>query len=274
MKRIGIVLWGALAATGVLARPARAAEPEPEHGGAAALEAALQEADRRFVAGDLTGALAVLEPACAGSERAECAFSLGAIHHGLGHCPEALASYRRYRAVAPGGEQIDVVTAALEEVEGRCGDPAPTEPQGAAASVSPVGDARPNAMRPAPEPSTLPAPPALALAAPPASPSMTSQLMVGSFVLSGAAGVGTVVFGVLAAQSAHDCGQARAYTEDFRSECEEDGPRYQGLWKGMALASASFLGIGVTLWWLDSSSTATVGVSGASTPVLNYRREF
>ena len=37
---------------------------------------------------------------------------------------------------------------------------------------------------------------------------------------------------------------------------------------------AEILGIGMTLWWLDSSSTATLGVSGAGTPMLKYRQQF
>jgi hypothetical protein len=103
---------------------------------------------------------------------------------------------------------------------------------------------------------------------------MSSRLMLGSFALSGATAVSSVVFGVLAAQSARDCKRARIYDDEFRAECEENGPRYQGLWQGFAVASASFLGIGMTLWWIDSSSTATLGVSGAGTPVLSYRRQF
>jgi hypothetical protein len=264
MKRIGMTLWAALAAAPALAATASAAEPSP-----AAVEAALQEADRRFVAGDLAGALAILEPACSQSERPECLFSLGAIQHGLGHCPEALDHYRRYREVAPRGEQIDEVTAALEEVEGRCG---------AAASAAQPGAVAPEDHAPSPEaPASSAALPEPAVPPPAAAPSrstLNSQLMLSSFVLSGGAAVTSVVFGVLAAQAARDCERARRYDESFRDACEEDGPRYQGLWQGFALASASFLGIGMTLWWIDSSSTAKLGVSGAGAPTLYYRREF
>jgi hypothetical protein len=263
MKRIGMTLWAALAAAPALAAPAFAAEPSP-----AAVEAALQEADRRFVAGDLAGALAILEPACSQSERPECLFSLGAIQHGLGHCPEALEHYRRYREVAPRGEQIEEVTAALEEVEGRCGAAASAAQPGAVAPDNPAPSAgAPASSAALPEPGVPP----------PAAPSrstLNSQLMLSSFVLSGGAAVTSVVFGVLAAQAARDCERARRYDESFRDACEEDGPRYQGLWQGFALASASFLGIGMTLWWIDSSSTAKLGVSGAGAPTLYYRREF
>lgn len=268
MKRIGSMLWRASIAALALAARAVAAGSEATP---AAIDAALEEADRRFVAGDLAGALAVLEPACSQSERPACLFSLGAIHHGLGDCPRALAYYRRYRDVAPSGEQIEEVTVALEEVEGRCGEqPAPPPRESA--------EPTPRAATPAPPPAApSPAPAATASAgvAPAATgSSLTSGLMVGSFVLSGVAATGSVVFGALAARSAHDCGQARAYDDDFADVCEEDGPRYQRLWQGLALASASFLGIGVTLWWVDSSSSAALGVSGAGTPVVTYRRNF
>jgi hypothetical protein len=266
MKRIGMTLWAALAGAPALTAPALAADAEPPP---AAVEAALQEADRRFVAGDLAGALAILEPACSRSERPECLFSLGAVQHGLGHCPEALAYYLRYREVAPRGKQIEEVTAALEEVEERCGT-ARAAPSGAVA----IGEAAPRAE--APEHPAAAAPERGAPAPPAATPrsTLTSQLMLGSFALSGAAALSGAVFGVLAVQAARECERARSYDESFRDVCEEDGPRYQGLWQGFALASASFLGIGMTLWWIDSSSTATFGVSGAGIPTLHYRREF
>jgi hypothetical protein len=265
MTRIGMILWAALAGAPALTARAFAAEPPP-----AAVEAALREADRRFVAGDLAGALAILEPACSQSERPECLFSLGAVQHGLGHCPEALGYYLRYRAIAPRGEQIEEVTAALEEVEGRCGAAAGAAPVGAVAN----GEGAPRADVPTSPAAALPAPNAPLPPAATSRSALTSQLMLGSFVLSGAAAAGSVVFGVLAAQAAHDCERARSYDESFRDVCEVNGPRYQGLWQGLAVASASFLGIGMALWWIDSSSTATLGVSGAGTPTLLYRREF
>ena len=280
MTRIGMTLWAALAGAHALSADALAAEPSP-----ADLDAALQQADQRFTAGDLAGALAILEPACSKSDRPECLFGLGAIQHGLGHCPEARRYYRRYREVAPTGEQIEEVSAALEEVEGRCGAAVSGAPPRAAASdeAGAGGPAR-NAVSSGEVPASAVAAPGAASAPPdpeaplpaPVSmrPSITSHLMLGSFALSGATAVTSVVFGVLAAQSAHDCERARVYDEEFRVECEENGPRYQGLWQGFALASASFLSIGMTLWWIDSSSTATLGVSGAGTPVLNYRRQF
>lgn len=267
MKRIGMTLWAALAGAPALTAPALASDAEPP---AASVEAALQEADRRFVGGDLAGALAILEPACSKSELPECLFSLGAVQHGLGHCPEALAYYARYREVAPRGEQIEEVTAALEEVEERCGAAPRAAPPGAVT----IGEAAPRAEGSKSSAAAAPEPGAPAPSAPASRPTLTSQLMLGSFVLSGTAAVSSAVFGVLAVQAARDCERARSYDESFRDVCEQNGPRYQGLWQGFALASASFLGIGMTLWWIDQSSTATFGVSGAGTPTLHYRREF
>jgi hypothetical protein len=251
--------------------PASAAEPD----GSArdVFDAAVTEADRRFVAGDLPGALEVLEPVCARSENPTCSFSLGAIHHGLGHCHEALAHYRRYRVLAPRGEHIAEVDGALEEVESRCGGRAqapdapsapPLAPAAAPASSSPA-PASP-AADPSPAPVVPPAP------APPSS--VQKGLAIGSFAVSGAAAASSVVFGILAARSARHCGRARVYDRDYIRECEVDGPRHQSLWQGFALASGGFLGVGLALWWLDGSSSASIGVSATATPALSYRRTF
>jgi hypothetical protein len=241
---------------------------------AAGINAALIDADRHFVDGDLEGALRVLGPACSTSKRPDCAFSLGAIEHGLGHCVQALGYYRKYRELAPEGEHISEVTAALEEVESRCGD----------ASVTPVAGALSGAVSSQPGLSAAALPAAssssrepAALAEPRTTPTLPrphTELMLGSFVLSGAAALSSVVFGVLAAQSAHDCAQPRVYDQKFIEECEERGPSYQALWQGFAVASGGFLGIGLTVWWLDANAAASVGVSAAGYPALKYQGRF
>lgn len=262
MQRIWSSLGVAMAAGG-LAAVARASPPEPPE--QRAFDAALTEADGRFVAGDLRGALEVLEPVCSASPRAECAFSLGAIYHGLGDCTRALEHYRRYRALAPHGEHITEVTSALGEVEARCGDASPAS----AASGGTV-----------PAPSSSPAPPSVAsdtqAAAPPlAAPRSTNApMVVGALALSGAAAASSVVFGILAARSSRRCERAVAYDRDFIQECEVAGPRYQGLWQGFAVASGGFLGIALTLHWLDSRASASVGITDAGLPALNYRHAF
>jgi hypothetical protein len=243
-------------AFGAFAAPAAAQSDDPQ-----VFEAALVEADHRFTAGDLDGALAVLQPACYRSERPECAFNLGAIHHGLGHCEQALAHYRHYRELAPAGEHLAEVNAALEEVEPRCGQndarPAPSGPLSTSASAAPAG---------AIEANVLPATPPTG--------SSSSPFMVGSFVLSGVAAVSSVVFGVLAANSASECERAQVYDSNYAEECEHRGPSYQGMWQGFAVASGGFLGIGLTLWWFDAHSSASVGVSDAGSPALQYRYRF
>jgi hypothetical protein len=270
MSRIRASLSVCVAASAASLVPAAAAEPDASQ--KSAFEVAMTEADRRFVAGDSSGALELLEPVCAGTERADCSFSLGAVHHALGHCSEALAYYRHYRAVAPRGEHFGEVTAALEEVESRCGD-----------IVAPVLPAAPVATPPAVAPASSGALLGPVPGAPARGPAVTGEppassntgLVVGAFAVSGAAAATSVVFGILAARSARRCDRARAYDRDYVQECEVDGPRYQGLWQGFALASGGFLGVGLTLWWLDvGSSSASLGVSGAGYPELNYRRTF
>jgi hypothetical protein len=237
-------------------------------------EAALREADRRFVAGDLQGALAVLQPACAGADSAECAFSLGAIQHGLGHCPEALAHYRRYVQLAPQGEHRADVTAALEEVESRCGSAAGSTPAAAPGSESVASTDESRVLSPASEPDGRRE---AELAFPPptvAEPSSLGRgLTTAAFVVSGVAAVSSAVFGILAARSARRCERADVYDQRFIDECEGRGPRYQGLWQGFAVASGAFLGVGVALWWSDSSTAAT-GVSDTGLPGLALHGQF
>lgn len=250
-----------------------AAEPEPPP---PAFEAALREADHRFVNGDLLGALELLEPACSGSDRPECAFNLGAIHHGLGHCPLALGFYRRYLELAPNGERVVEVRDALEEVEARCG---------AAANIA-LGGSLPGArtgavlagVAPILQPPEAAAPAsALSISGEPSGASeqgsLSADLAVGSFALAGVAALSSVAFGLLAAHDANQCARARSYDREFIERCENSGPRYQGLWQGFALASGSFLGIGVALWAFDSAA-APSGIAGSPAPLLRYRGQF
>lgn len=247
---------------------------------AARFEAALREADRRFVSGDLRGALAVLQPVCIATDSAECAFSLGAIQHGLGNCPEALAHYRRYLQLAPRGEHLAEVSAALEEVEGRCGSaraPAPSLASSPLVSLEPPPAPEPStAASPAPLPSAAASPAPLLVPAPPApvEPSALARgLTTAAFVMSGAAALSGAVFGVLAARSVRRCERADAYDQRFIDECEVRGPRYQGLWQGSAIASGAFLGVGVALWW-SSSRAVSARVSGVSWPGLALHGRF
>jgi hypothetical protein len=236
--------------------------------------AALAAADQRFVAGDLSGALQILEPVCGSSDRPECAFALGAIQHGLGHCEAALGHYRHYRELAPNGEHRSEVDTALDEVEAQCG----TRPSEQAPPLPP--------LPPLPSAPELSSPPALPVVPPavstpsetgrtqPARDPLQRKLMIGSFALSGATAAASVVFGVLAAHSADRCRHRSVYDQSYIDECEHAGPTYQGLWQGFAVAAGAFAGIGATLWWLDSSSSAAVEVSATGTPTLQYRRTF
>jgi hypothetical protein len=264
--------------------PAWAEPPEPPPPSAAAplpFDAVLEQADRRFVDGDLDGALQLLAPVCAGSERAECAFSLGAIHHGLGHCPEARAFYLRYLELAAGGERVGEVRDALQEVEARCGDaPAPAMPRVLPTAAPSASGLAVSPSAGVPEPAGVSSAPIAAL--PPAGTitagtgavrerSLSADLAVGSFVLAGAAALSSIAFGLLAAHDASRCADARTYDSEFIARCENSGPRYQGLWQGFALASGSFLGIGAVLWAFDPGSPS---VAAGLAPQVGYRGRF
>jgi hypothetical protein len=242
-------------------------------GTSSAFDEALREADRRFVAGDLAGALRVLEPECAESDRPACAFSLGAIHHGLGQCPTARSFYRRYLELAPEGERAVEVREALDEVEAHCGSAAsPSSPALAPGPTDAVAPG-PRASVPASSPDRgLSSEGWLAAPAEPPSSSLSADLAVASLALSGAAALSSIAFGLLAAHDASQCRQAQAYDREFVERCEGSGPRYQGLWQGFALASGSFLGIGLALWAFDPGPSGATA-SGPS-PQVGYRGRF
>jgi len=260
--------------TGLLALMASRASAAAESTAAAPgdFATALAAADQRFVAGDLPGALQLLEPVCSGGDRPECAFALGAIHHALGDCEAALGHYRHYRELAPTGEHRAEVDAALEEVEAQCGTRASALPAPIPAPAPELSVPQPAAVPVVPP--AIPGPVETGMTPVPARDPLQRSLMIGSFALAGAATASSVVFGVLAARSADRCRQHSAYDQSYIDECEHAGPSYQGLWQGFAVAAGAFAGIGATLWWFDSNSSAAVEVAGPGAPTLQYRRSF
>jgi tetratricopeptide (TPR) repeat protein len=91
-------LSGAAAPTEALDSP-RAASAESEAAGAELYK----QAESHYVAGDVAGALALMQKAYAASERPELLFNLGQLHRELHHCREARESYERYLALAKNG---------------------------------------------------------------------------------------------------------------------------------------------------------------------------
>jgi hypothetical protein len=279
MARRSTRTWASLLA---LAGSHWCASARAEGAASGSFEAKLAQADQRFVAGDLLGALQLLGPVCTGSDRPECAFALGAIQHGLGHCAEALLHYRHYRQLAPDGEHRAEVDAALEEVESQCGGSTNTS----AASLSPAHVQRSTSGTPFLMPGlSLAATSGAVFAAAPPSPgappapdanagSLTRALVFGSFALSGAAAATSLIFGVLAAHSASSCEHHESYDQAYIDDCEHAGPRYQGLWQGFAVASTGFLGVGLSLWWFEPDTSMSVAIAAGGLPALQLRQRF
>jgi hypothetical protein len=105
----------------------QAAKPESEVPGAKLYT----QAESHYVAGDVTGALALMQESYAASGRPELLFNLGQLHRELHHCREARESYDRYLALVPKGARREEVERSRRELEHEC-------PSGSPADASPV----------------------------------------------------------------------------------------------------------------------------------------
>jgi hypothetical protein len=278
--RFAVLLCPCLA--GVWSVTAAAQAPEQA---SAELQAVLEQADERFVQQDFRTALALLEPACAASLEPACAFGLGAVHHALGHCEEAVGHYRRYRELTPAGEHTEEVLLALAQLEARCGGTG----AGGTIAVSPsVALAIPSAPAPSPllaEPRIIASPfaqpalqarhdstlPALAEQAPGARHDLIVVSLLG---LGGASALTALTMGMLSLNSADACRNRSVYDESYQQECQVREPRYRSLALGFGVAAGALLAGGITLWWLDEQSQASVGLALNGPPELRYQRRF
>lgn len=66
-----------------------------------------KQAESRYMAGDVAGALVLMQQAYAVSGRPELLFNLGELHGELHHCKEARESYERYLALVENGTRHD-----------------------------------------------------------------------------------------------------------------------------------------------------------------------
>ena len=280
-KARGARLLGAAIGVAAGALPGVALAQPPS--AASTVDAALEVANQHFVHGHFAAALEVLLPACTSSNRPECAFSVGAVYHALGRCPEAREQYFRYRELAPDGPLLPAVQSALEEIEPQCGaavsEPAPpgeapltSVPIVPVMASAAVAASAPLSAVPVSEPPVPSRPVAVPLT--PEPPRSNTPLVVTFVGLSGAAAITSVVFGVLAARSASRCDDLPTYDRDYREECEHKFYRYRGLSYGFAAAGVGALAVGGAIWWLDVGSGSSLGVAQAKQPTLHYRARF
>ena len=96
-----------------------------------------RQAESRYGAGDVAGALALMERAYAASARPELLFNLGQLHRELHHCREARESYEGYLALAKDGARRDEAESHRSELALKCpAAPPPAHPS--AAEAEPV----------------------------------------------------------------------------------------------------------------------------------------
>jgi hypothetical protein len=127
-----------LAGSALVASPASAdegsaevvARPEPEEPGAALY----RQAEARYVAGDVAGALVLMQQSYEASQRPELLFNLGQLHRDLGQCVEARKSYARYLDLAKSGTRRHEAESIERELASEC-------PEGAASSPPPLATA-------------------------------------------------------------------------------------------------------------------------------------
>jgi len=108
-------LSGAAAATDALDAPA-ATGPESNAAGAELYK----QAESHYVAGDVSGALGLMQRAYAASERPELLFNLGQLHRELHHCREARESYEGYLALARNGTRREEAERSRSELALQC----------------------------------------------------------------------------------------------------------------------------------------------------------
>jgi hypothetical protein len=93
-------------------------EPEPEEPGAKLFK----QAEAHYVAGDVAGALELMQRSYDASGRPELLFNLGELQRELKHCTEARKSYERYLALAQTGTRRSEAARKASDLKLECPD--------------------------------------------------------------------------------------------------------------------------------------------------------
>ena len=191
-----------------------------------------RQAESKYAAGDVEGALELMEQSYALSGRAELLFNLGQLNRELGRCRPALDRYRQYLEQAPAGRRREDAAHGVAELGALCPEP-PTA----------VGPAPP----PPPPPAPSPPPPE------PDRPYWTTPRIAGwvAIGMGVAAGVGALAFGlaVIDTQSEVDAMNHSTQPVDGAryNAVLDDGSRYQTWEIGLGVTGAGLLTGGVLL---------------------------
>jgi tetratricopeptide (TPR) repeat protein len=233
-----------LSSAAAFAQESPASATEEPTARAAAL---FDEAEARYVAGDVAGALASMQASYEISKRAELLFNLGELRRELGQCVEARESYTAYLEQVPESPHRERAVRALDVLRVECPEPASSPPvaspppSSAAVSESPVAPATP--VRP------IAAPPAIESKswAPTA---IVAWSAIGAAVVTGA---GATYFAV---KAANDESRLEARIKTLQAESGEvsDSERELEANGRRAATWAQVLGVG-------AAGLATLGVS-------------
>jgi hypothetical protein len=192
-----------------------------------------RDAEARYGAGDVVGALQSMQRSYELSGRPELLFNLGQLQRELGDCPRALQDYQKYLSQAPQGTRRDEAERISAELESKC----PEQPAAPAAAP--------------------PAPPLAARETPPAGPTpYWTPARIGGWSSVGAA----IVLAAGATYSALRASNAEGRLEDRINADQEQGTGFTSADKNVenegqrAANWATALGVG-------AASLAVVGVS-------------
>ena len=240
-----LVLAGAMASS-LVAFGQESAEP-PVNAEAAAL---FREAEARYVAGDVAGALEAMDRSYTLSGRAELLFNLGELRRELGRCADARRDYEAYLERVTAGARRESAREALDALRTECPD---------AADVTPPASPPAPVLAPAiPERASVVVPPSANVPVAESDRSVRPLTVAGwSAIGAGVlAGIGATVFAV---KAANDESRLESRIKELQrtpdgdgfydadEELEADGKR-SAMWaRVLGIGAAGFAGVGVSL---------------------------
>jgi tetratricopeptide (TPR) repeat protein len=214
-----------------------------------------REAEARYVAGDVAGALESMQRAYDLSGRAELLYNLGELRRELGRCREARREYEAYLERVATGARRERALEALDGLRAQCPEPEAAVPPG------------PAALPPSPPARTAEEPArgfVLKEPAPPSSSSAAESESLGPITIAGwsAIGAGVLAAGFATYFAVDAANQESRLEQRIKSvqanpdngpldgadkEIEEDGRRAAMWGRVLGIGAASFAAVGVSL---------------------------